>query len=147
MRNDAPPEFPSLPRRLASMCYELLLLFAVLMGGFLLPHVLLGMLLGVSVSGRILVVHLVLLLMAYYVWFWTHGGQTVALKTWKMKIVDRSGAPPRLLQAIFRYLLAWPSLLCCGAGILWALFDQERQFLHDRIADTRIVFQRTENGG
>jgi uncharacterized RDD family membrane protein YckC len=44
------------------------------------------------------------------------------------------------LQAVLRYLLAWPSVLLCGIGIFWAFFDKDRQFLHDRIAGTRIVY-------
>lgn len=97
----------------------------------------------------------------YFVWFWTHGGQTLAMKTWRIRLVARDGSPVRLKRAIARYLLAWlwvlPGLamallvqakawtliLIPGINIvLWALtafLDSERQFLHDRIAGTRIV--------
>jgi uncharacterized RDD family membrane protein YckC len=128
-----------LGRRLCALVYEALLLAAVVAVGFFLPHILLGSLAHVVFAGRILIVHLFLLLLVYYVWFWTHGGQTLAMKTWNIRLVDRSGRPPRLLQAVLRYFAAWPSLLCCGLGVLWAVFDREGQFLHDRIADTRLV--------
>jgi len=38
-----------------------------------------------------------------------------------------------------RYALAWPSVLLFGAGLLWALIDRDRQFLHDRLAGTCVV--------
>ncbi|MFN9122921.1 MAG: RDD family protein, partial [bacterium] len=41
--------------------------------------------------------------------------------------------------ALYRYLLAWPSVLAAGAGLAWALVDRDRQFLHDRLAGTRLV--------
>jgi len=78
--------------------------------------------------------------MLYFVWFWLNGGQTLPMKTWKLLLVSEDGGALRPLQAVLRYLAAWPSILLCGAGILWALFDKDRQFLHDRIAGTRIVF-------
>jgi uncharacterized RDD family membrane protein YckC len=43
------------------------------------------------------------------------------------------------MQAVLRYLAAWPSILLFGIGILWFLVDRDKQFLHDRIAGTRIV--------
>jgi uncharacterized RDD family membrane protein YckC len=128
-----------LGRRLCALVYEALLLAAVIAVGFLLPHILLGSLAHIVFAGRFLIVHLFLLLLVYYVWFWTHGGQTLAMKTWKIRLVDRSGRPLRPLQAVLRYLAAWPSFLCCGLGVLWAMFDRDGQFLHDRIADTRLV--------
>lgn len=134
-----PQEFPSIPRRLIAMVYEGLLLFGVIAVGFILPHALLGTLAHVIAPAWAVRAHFVLLLMAYSVWFWLNGGQTLAMKTWKLKVVDRSGAPLRPLQAIFRYLAAWPSLLFFGIGILWALFDKDKQFLHDRLADSRII--------
>lgn len=132
-------EYPSVSRRLTTMLYEGLLLLGVLVFGFLLPHILLGAITHTLAPDWVLRAHVVILLMAYYVWFWLHGGQTLAMKTWKIKVVDRSGAPLRPMQAVLRYLAAWPSLCLFGIGILWALFDKEKQFLHDRIADSRLI--------
>jgi len=134
-------DVPSIRRRLAAMCYESLLLAAIAMFGFLLPQALLAALAGATLPPRVLLCHLLLLLMLYCAWFWTHGGQTPALKAWKIRIVDVSGRPLRPLQAILRYLVAWPSLLLFGVGIFWALFDPDRQFLHDRIAGSRITLE------
>jgi uncharacterized RDD family membrane protein YckC len=104
---------------------------------------------------------LFLVIGAYFIWFWTHGGQTLAMKTWRIKLVAHDGASVGVKRALGRYLLAWlwvlPGLAAAwvlGAKnwmlvlipaanvLLWALaafLDPHRQFLHDRIAGTRIV--------
>ena len=48
-----------------------------------------------------------------------------------------------LKQGWLRYALAWPSVLLCGIGLWWALIDRDRQFLHDRLAGTRIILLPT----
>ena len=125
-------------RRLASMLYEGLVVFAVLLIGFLLPQILLNAF-GLGIAGKLLWLHVLVLLMFYFVWFWLNGGQTLPMKTWKLALINNDGGRLRPLQAILRYLAAWPSILVFGTGILWALIDKDRQFLHDRIAGTRIV--------
>ncbi len=97
----------------------------------------------------------------YFVWFWTHGGQTLAMKTWRIRLVTTDGEVVKTKRAIGRYLLSWlwvlPGLAAARAleaknwmlvlipalnVLLWALavyLDPQRQFLHDRIAGTRIV--------
>lgn len=129
---------PTLGRRLGCLLYEGLVVFAVLLIGFWLPQALLSGV-GLAFSPRLLWLHVLLLLLFYFVWFWLHGGQTLPMKTWKMRVVNLDGRPLRPLQAVLRYLAAWPSILLFGIGILWALVDRDRQFLHDRIAGSRIV--------
>lgn len=129
---------PTLGRRLGCLLYEGLVVFAVLLIGFWLPQALLSGV-GMAFSPRLLWLHVLLLLLFYFVWFWLHGGQTLPMKTWKMRVVNLDGRPLRPLQAVLRYLAAWPSILLFGIGILWALVDRDRQFLHDRIAGSRIV--------
>lgn len=75
----------------------------------------------------------------YLVWFWRHGGQTLAMKTWRLKLVSRHGGRLGLVQAWLRYALAVIGLATFGLGFFWALLDRERQFLHDRLAGTRLV--------
>jgi uncharacterized RDD family membrane protein YckC len=130
---------PGIARRLASMLYESLVVFAVLLIGFLLPQILLSGF-GLAMAGRLLWLHVLLLLMVYFVWFWLNGGQTLPMKTWKLRLAGADGQPPRPLQALLRYLAAWPSILLGCIGLFWALVDKDRQFLHDRIAGTCIVF-------
>lgn len=135
-----PFELAGLRRRLASMLYESLLLLGVLSVAFMLPHLALGMAYGIALPGPVLFIHVFAVLGIYFVWYWRHGGQTLAMQTWRLKIVGVDGNPPRLKQLILRYVLSWPSLLFYGAGLLWAIFDRDRQFLHERLSGTRIIF-------
>jgi uncharacterized RDD family membrane protein YckC len=87
----------------------------------------------------VLWLHVFLVLGAYFLWYWRRGGQTLAMQTWKLRIVTADGNPVSLQQGWLRYALAWPSVLCGGVGLLWALVDRDGQFLHDRLAGTRII--------
>jgi len=131
----------SIRRRLASMFYESLLLLGILAVTFLLPHTLLGVISKVAFVASVKWLHIFLVLLIYFVWLWRKNGQTLPMKTWKIKLVDASNATSLVSnkQAMLRYLLTWPSLLLGGVGIFWALFDRDRQFLHDRLAGTKLV--------
>lgn len=133
---------PSIRRRLASMAYESLLLLGLLSVAFLLPHLALGMGFGIALPGWALILHVFAVLGAYFIWCWHRGGQTLAMQTWKITLSTPNGKQPSLARLALRYALAWPSVIYLGAGLLWALFDRDRQFLHDRLAGTRIVFKR-----
>ncbi len=129
---------PGIRRRLVCMLYESLVVFSILLIGFLLPQIVLSGF-GLELSPKALWLHVLILLLVYFVWCWLNGGQTLPMKTWKLRIVSKDDTTPRPLQAVLRYLAAWPSILLLGVGLLWALFDKDKQFLHDRIAGTRIV--------
>ncbi len=83
--------------------------------------------------------YLLLVAGVYFTWFWTHGGQTLPMQTWKLRVVSADGQRVRLKQAFARYLFAVIGIFLLGCGILWALFDRDGLFLHDRLAGTRIV--------
>lgn len=130
---------PSIRRRLASMFYESFLLIGVLSIAFVLPYLLIGLIWKTAVPGGLLWLHVFIVLLAYFGWLWKRNGQTLAMQTWKIKLVSANGAPMTNKQIFLRYALAWPSLLAGGVGILWALVDRDRQFLHDRLAGTRLI--------
>ena len=69
---------------------------------------------------------------AYYLFCWLRGGQTLAMKAWRIRLVD---VTPR--KAVLRLVLA-PLLM--PVSIAWALFDRDGQFLHDRLAGTRLIY-------
>lgn len=121
------------------MAYESLLLVGVLSVFFMVPQLALGMIFEIALPGGFLIAHVFLVLGVYFVWYWHHGGQTLAMQTWKLRLSTPSGVPPSLAQLALRYALAWPSIVYLGVGLLWALFDRDRQFLHDRLAGTRLV--------
>jgi uncharacterized RDD family membrane protein YckC len=69
----------------------------------------------------------------YFLWCWLRGGQTLPMKAWKIRLVEVTPA-----KALLRFVLALV-LVPSGVSILWAVLDRDRQFLHDRLAGTRLV--------
>ena len=131
---------PSLRRRLASMLYEAILLFAVAFLATWLFQFAAGTI-DITAGWRrhALQAFIVAIFAAYFLWSWLRGGQTLAMKTWRLRLVTRAGAPLDWSHAITRFLFALPGTLALGAGYLWALVDREGLFLHDRLAGTTIV--------
>jgi uncharacterized RDD family membrane protein YckC len=137
----APLQAAGLGRRLASLVYESLLVLAVLFAAAFAFHVAgTGWLNPLEGWTRhIFQAYLFLAAGLYFVWPWARGGQTLPMKTWKLRLVRADGAALRPGRALARYALSWLSVLSVGAGFAWAVFDRDRQFLHDRLAGTRIV--------
>jgi uncharacterized RDD family membrane protein YckC len=131
-------EIAGLTRRLLSLGYEALLIAALALAG-MVPFVILADGLDPAFKRPLNQVYLILLAGAYFVRQWTRGGQTLAMKTWRLKLVTREGAPLTLGQGIRRFAFALAGTALGGSGFAWALFDRDRQFLHDRLAGTRIV--------
>ena len=128
----------SIARRLASLLYESLLAFAIAFFAGLLFY---GAANG-SLSGLIrnlFQIYLIVVLGLYFVCCWHRGGQTLPMKTWGLRLVSADGGPISVQRATLRYLLACLSVGLAGAGLAWAAFDRDGQFLHDRLAGTRIV--------
>lgn len=156
-----PLQTPGLRRRMACFVYEGVLLFGVLMvAGFVYGlltqqrHALVGM------HGLQLFVFLVL--GTYFSWFWSHGGQTVAMKTWHIRLLMQDGRPVPTARAVLRYLLSWTWFLPALAGAYMAgarsgaaialaatlgvlgyaalsRLNPQRQYWHDRLCGTRLV--------
>ncbi len=128
---------PSLKRRFACMVYEALVLLALwIVAAF--PFVGLSRGLDPGLARPLLQAYMLVVAGLYFVWFWRHGGQTLPMKTWRIRLLAADGGPVGLRQAWLRYALAWLGLAAFGLGVLWALLDPERQFLHDRLAGTRL---------
>ncbi|MBI3231324.1 MAG: RDD family protein [Burkholderiales bacterium] len=151
---------PTLRRRLICMVYESVLLFGV--GAV---SIALFMALTVKLHGDYLqqakMSWLFFSVGLYFCYSWCRGGQTLAMKTWRIRVVDANGNNPDGKTAAIRYALAWmwfmpalvlhsllhldkwPSVIAlCVGFIVWACFiwlNPERQFLHDRIAGTRLI--------
>jgi len=116
------------------MLYEALLLFAV---GFFASWLFFFASGGRDATGgwlrHVLQLFIALVLAAYFLRSWLYGGQTVAMKAWKIRLVD---VTPE--KALLRLALA-ALLVPTGVSVFWALFDRDRQFLHDRLAGTRLA--------
>ena len=128
----------SLGRRAVALIYEALLLAALLWCASLLFEVLQTQLSATHMRA-LFQVYLLGLAGLYFVWQWRHGGQTLPMKTWGIMLITRDGNALDAPQAWLRYLLAALGTALLGLGFLWALIDRDRQFLHDRLAGTRIV--------
>jgi uncharacterized RDD family membrane protein YckC len=130
---------PGILRRLAAMTYEGTLLFGVAFVSTALFLLASGGASGLEGWRHLaLQVYLGAVFAGYFLWCWLRGGQTLAMKAWHIRLVapGLERVPPG--KALLRLALA-ALLVPSGIGILWALFDRERQFLHDRLAGTRLV--------
>jgi uncharacterized RDD family membrane protein YckC len=146
------------------MSYEAVLLFGVLMVAAYLYSSLTQQRHALQGSTG-LQAFLFLVLGIYFVGFWAHGGQTLAMKTWHIRVHTLDGRVPGRLRALARYLLSWlwflPALLSAhAAGLsslaaiaitvvagmaayaLLARMRPDRQFLHDVVCGTRLIDSR-----
>ncbi len=131
-------QFAGLGRRLLSLVYEALLAAAVVLAGSL-PFVIFAHGAG-PVARPMFQLYLVALTGAYFTWQWRRGGRTLAMKTWRLRLVTSAGGELGWSDAVKRYLYALGGTLALGAGFLWALIDRDRLFLHDRLAGTKIIY-------
>ena len=130
---------PGMLRRLASMLYESLLLFAVAFIGTWVFQFAAGTLRIEGWRMHLLQLFLLALFAAYFLWCWLRSGQTLAMKTWRIRLVARNGharLAPRAALLRFIYALV---LVPTTIGIFWAMVDRDRQFLHDRLAGSLLV--------
>lgn len=151
---------PPLLRRMACWVYEGMLLFAVVfMAGWLFST--LGQMRDAMDSRRwLLQAFLFVVFGIYFSWFWSRG-QTLAMKTWNIRVVDRMGQPIGQRRALLRYVLSWlwflpplaalafvrlpggeMAVVTLGWVAVWAVlsrFHAQRQFWHDVLAGTRLV--------
>jgi len=124
-------------RRLASMLYESILLFAVAFLGTWLFQFAAGSLQIEGWQRLLLQLFLLALFAAYFLWCWLRGGQTLAMKTWRIRVVTREGHRPlRPATALLRFVCA---ALLLPLSLFWVSVDRDRQFLHDRLAGTLLI--------
>lgn len=152
---------PGLSRRLAAFVYEGVLLFGVLMISAYLFSSLTQQ--RHALQGRSsLMAFLFVVLGIYFAWFWSRGGQTVAMKAWNIRLVTADGRPVSQARALSRYILAWlwflpalaatyladlrggaiaATLVLAGIAAYAALvrLRPDRQFFHDALCGTRLI--------
>ena len=76
----------------------------------------------------------------FFSWFWSHGGQTLGMRAWKIKVVSEAGTNLTLTRAMLRFSMSLLSFLCLGIGYLWAVFDNEHYTLQDRLSKSKVVY-------
>jgi uncharacterized RDD family membrane protein YckC len=124
-------------RRLIAMFYDALLLLSVLLFATALALLLTRG--SLDYHNPFFRTYLFMTWFAFFAWFWTHGGQTLGMRAWRLRIQRPDGRPITLWQALLRFLVAIPSLLLGGIGFLWLLVDRERMTVYDRISESIIV--------
>lgn len=167
--DSAPPQTPGVARRIACFLYEGVLLFGVVMiAGYLYSS--LTQLRDPLQGATGLQAFLFVVLGIYFVWFWSHGGQTVAMKTWHIRVVAADGRPLTQARALARYIASWlwflpalagvhlsglkggaPVALALVAGVLvygvLARLHPSRQYPHDMLCGTRLIDWRPARPG
>jgi len=135
---------PSLRRRLACNVYESLLLVAMLFVAAF-PFVALTLLLpeniGLFLRQIFLWIYLFVVAGFYFTLFWRKG-QTLAMKTWGIRLAAEQGGVPSMAQVWLRFLLASLNLALLGLGWWLAPLRADGQFLQDRFSGTRLIRNR-----
>lgn len=144
MTETTPPvPSPGLARRLAALLYDSLLLVALwLATGALFLAISGGQLTAPDRPLWLLYGYRLALLgvtFGFYGWFWTHGGQTLGMRAWRLKLVSTDGGPVGWPAALRRFLAACVSLAALGLGFLWVVLDREHCAWHDRLSGTRML--------
>ncbi len=129
-----------LPRRLAAAAYDALLLFGILFAATLLVLPFTG---GQAIRpGNLLfAAYLLAVGFLFFGWFWTHGGQTLGMRAWRIELVSEDGTRVGWRQCLVRCAAALISWAALGLGFWWALWDPRGLTWHDRASRTRLVYR------
>ena len=135
-----PLEPASLLRRLAAFSYDALLLVALMLC-FTLLVVVVSAALGRPVRpGNIwFQLGIAALIAGFFCGFWAHGGQTLGMRAWRIRVVRDDGANLGWARAIARFAAALVAVLPLGVGLWWSLLDDAGRAWHDRWTRTRVV--------
>jgi uncharacterized RDD family membrane protein YckC len=134
---------PGLVRILAAIVYDFLLLVAVF---FFATAILLPFNGGKAFSQQQIFYPCYLLAVAFgfYGWFWTHGGQTLGLRSWKMKVLTENRYPITWMQAFIRFITSLFSFGILGLGFFWVLIDKNHRSWHDIASKTGIFMDAAD---
>ena len=128
----------SLARRLGAIFYDLLILLTLL----ILSSLILSFLFNIHPAHPLFFVYqgcIYTISFLFYGWFWTHGGQTLGMKTWKFKITAVDGTNVNWIMALVRFIVAIISWLPLGLGYIWSIFDRNKRTWHDIASKTQLV--------
>jgi uncharacterized RDD family membrane protein YckC len=127
-------------RRLGALLYDGLLVIAILMIAAAIATIVSKVTSGSSEPYKTHVwlfrAWLLLCVFVFFAWFWTHGGQTLGMRAWKLRLQQADGSNIGWLQAVLRFVSA---CLTLGLGLLWVLVDQRKRSLYDRISHSEVV--------
>ena len=84
------------------------------------------------------IVYIYLVSFLFFGWFWTHGGQSLGLKTWKIKLISKNGTSVTWKQALIRYLASLLCWISFGVGFFWCYTNAERLAWNDIWSKTKL---------
>lgn len=125
-------------RRFAAIFYDSLLLFSVLFFATLALFPFTGGL-AIPPNEPLYTSYLVGISFLYFGWSWTHGGQTLGMRAWRLRVQHENGGSVTWKLALLRFCGGILSWLPMGAGFLWMLVDRSGLAWHDRLSGTRVV--------
>lgn len=130
-------------RMLAVWFYDLLLLIALWLAAGLLVVILNG---GEAIRADnpffpLLIVALTFL---FYGWFWTHGGQTLGMRAWKVYLTSRGQPGISWRQAGIRFVVAIAALFSAGIGFAWLWLSPQKRSWHDLASGSALVVVKTK---
>lgn len=129
------PRGAGLPRRLAAMFYDALLVLAIWMITLLAMVVASG---GEPVLGAPVQTLLFLEAFTFFAYFWTAAGQTAGMRAWRLRLVSEQGGGVSLHQATLRFAVALVAFGACGIGYFWALIDRQGRTWPDIASNSRV---------
>lgn len=130
---------PGLVRQLASMFYDALVVLALWFVCALPVVLILGGPPQSAPTRGLFQVWLLVVTFGFFGYFWVHGGQTVGMRAWRIRIVAAGGAAITWRHAAIRFAVAALSGGAVGLGYLWIYLDPQRRSWHDRASGTCLV--------
>lgn len=130
----------SMGRRVGAMIYDALVIMGILFIAALPLPILDAFAPGEWWTILLKRIYLAATMFLYLGGFWVHGGQTVGMRAWKIKLIRSDGAPVRWKDALFRFAAATVSIASLGIGFFWALTNKEKKAWHDSWSNTRLIW-------
>ncbi|VUD68992.1 hypothetical protein TDB9533_04355 [Thalassocella blandensis] len=155
MEQDAAINTTELPtasvlKRMLALGYDLFILVAISMAYSAIATIIMALAMHIDAKdylpmqkGPWFLIGWVLTIVIFYWFFWHRAGQTVGMKTWRIKLISQKHAATHVgvthLQCFIRILTGPFSLVFFGIGYMWQWIDKEKLTLHDRLSNTRVV--------
>jgi uncharacterized RDD family membrane protein YckC len=129
---------PSIFRLFGSILYDIIALAAIWFFAALIVVIVRH---GEAVnSGNVFfMTYLLAVAYAYFGWCWTRNGQTLGMKSWKIRLVaTETEQTVGWKCAAIRCIAALVSFSALGLGFFWAVFDPDSRTWHDRISRSHL---------
>ncbi len=139
------PTYAGVATRGAAFALDLVglaVLYGIFAGTIALISYLVGGLARVSIIGGVLGGGATLLILAYFVFFWSGAGRTPGMDVLGLRVRDASGGPPSFGRSLLRGIVTWFSIAIFFLGYLPVLFDRRRRGLPDLVAGTEVVYKQ-----